>query len=105
MAEEVFHAKPGCPDHYRGVVERHVATFPPTWRVPPINGEVFPSFNACLDRLQGWAFMEGFAVVTRGGGTKKIPSIRYQCIHHSAETRNTRGLENHIEKDSEGKII
>lgn len=36
-----WRAEAGCPEHSKPVVERRVASFPPTWRVPLIKGGGF----------------------------------------------------------------
>jgi hypothetical protein len=51
----------------------------------------------------------GFAVVLRskeaGNVDRGTPMrVRWQCIHHGNETANKRGLEEHVERDEEGKI-
>jgi hypothetical protein len=34
-----------------------------------------------------------------------VPSMRLKCKHHSETSRNTRGLEDRVEKDDRGLII
>lgn len=72
-------AKPGCPQHLIPAIERRVASFPTAWRAPPANGEVFENTDQCLQRLQAWAFIDGFVVVVRGNaGGKNNPGKIYQ---------------------------
>ena len=100
-----WHAKPGCPEHHRTVVERMVNALPSSYLLPPRSGELFDNLDACNNRLRGYALAEGFDIVKHGGGTKKIPGSRYKYIFHGINTQNYRKLEDHVEKDSEGKII
>jgi hypothetical protein len=97
-------AKPGCPAHHRAAVERIVNSLPPSYLLPPRTGEVFDNLDDCQSRLRGFALAEGFDVVKHGGGTKKAPVSRYRCIFHGIDSRNYRKLEDHVVKDSEGKI-
>src|SRR3981189_1091458 len=98
-----WQAKSGCPWPLIPVVERALNALPVTWLAKPATGEVFDNFDACMKRLQGFALAEGFVVVGRGGGTKKVPSKRYICIHHGTKSRNYRKLEDRVEKDPESK--
>ena len=59
-----FAAHLPCPLHPRSLVENTVQSFDDAWLLPPQNGELFDSGKACLDRLQGFALSQGFAVVT-----------------------------------------
>lgn len=99
-----FQARPGCPVHLRAIVERHVNTLPAAWRQRPVSGEVFESFKQCFDRLQAWAFQEGFEVVTRGAGNGRTPSRRFNCVHHGVNSRNYHNLEARVERNEEGTI-
>lgn len=100
-----WRAKEGCPLHTRAIIERRIASFLPTWKVPPVNGEVFEGPAQCLARLQAWAFMEGFAVIIRSNaGNKANPGKVFQCIHHDDNpqggTRNNRELEQRVQRSS-----
>ena len=53
-------------------------------------------------RLQVFALAQGFAAVV--GRSDKECSM-FHCIHHSAETRNDRGLEPRVVRDEEGKVL
>jgi MULE transposase domain len=99
-----WHAKPGCPEHHRAAVERMVNALPPSYLLPPSSGEVFATIDDCTSRLRGYALAEGFDVVKHGGGTRKIPGSRYRCLFHGSNTQNHRKLEDHVEKDPEGRI-
>jgi hypothetical protein len=98
----VFVAHPLCPPHLRKVGEDAVEAFDSAWLLPPQAGEVFESAKACLRRLQGYALSRGFAVVTTASVKDRA---RFACIHHGAETKNWRELEDHVEKDAEGSIL
>ena len=99
-----WQAKPGCAEHHRAAVERIVNLLPPAWLFEPQSGELFDSLEQCNRRLRGYAFAEGFDIVRQGGGTKANPSWRFFCVYHREITRNTRKLEDKVEKNKEGKI-
>ena len=73
-----------CPLHLRKQVEDVAESFNPDWLLPPMNGEVFDSFQECFARLQGYAFSQGFAVVTLSSGKKKARA-QFGCIHQELE--------------------
>jgi hypothetical protein len=93
---------PSMPAHLRPALDRAIAAIPEPWLLAPKSGEVFKSKELCKKRLQAFAFIQGFAVVI--GKSDKNRAI-FHCIHHSAETRNDRGLEPRVVKDKEGGII
>jgi hypothetical protein len=62
MATVPWTAHPHCPAHLRGEVEARVQDFPPALK-EPVSGEVFDNLELCRERLQGFAFTEGFAIV------------------------------------------
>ena len=97
-------AKPGCAEHHRAAVERIVNLLPPAWLFEPQSGELFDSLEQCNRRLRGYAFAEGFDIIRQGGGTKANPSWRFFCVYHGERTRNTRKLEDEVEKDEAGNI-
>jgi MULE transposase domain len=98
-------AKPGCPEASRAIVEAHMASMPVAWRIRPRTDETFNSVEAFKERIVGWSFCEGFWPEESGGGTPQVPSMRLKCKHHSAKTRNYRGLEDRVEKDDQGVVI
>jgi hypothetical protein len=55
--------------------------------ITPANNESFATPKDALQRLQDWAFTQGFAVVTES--TRKGRTI-FQCIHHRKKTKNCR---------------
>ena len=73
-------------------------SFNPDWLLPPAGGEVFESFQEYFARLQGYAFSQGFAVVTLSSNKKKARA-EFGCIHHAKETKNWRKLEAYVDKD------
>src|SRR5579859_5791451 len=94
----VFIAHDLCPPHLRKQVEDIAGSFNPDWLLPPMDGEVFESFQECFARLQGYAFSQGFAVVTLSSKKTKARA-QFGCIHHAKETKNWRKLEKHVDKD------
>jgi hypothetical protein len=63
MATVPWTAHPHCPTHLRREVEARVRAFPLTFLKEPVSGEVFDNIELCRERLQGFAFTEGFAIV------------------------------------------
>jgi hypothetical protein len=47
----VFVAHALCPPHLRKQVEDVAENFNPDWLLPPVDGEVFGSFQECFTRL------------------------------------------------------
>jgi hypothetical protein len=78
---------------------------PVAWREPPQSGEEFESKIDCEKRLRGFALAEGFDIVRNGGGTKAFPASSFSCVFHGYKSRNTRKLEDRVEKDKEGLIL
>ncbi len=69
---------------------RAFATFPPTHKRSPVNGEVFDSKDAAILRLKDWSCTQGFAAVL-GHGEHKDREIQWVlCSRHGKKTRNTR---------------
>ena len=97
-----FVAHPLCPPHLRKTVEDAVEAFDNDWLLPPQQGEEFETTKACFRRLQAYALSRGFAVVTT---TSKKTRAQFACIHHGAEIKNWRELEDHVEKDEDGNIV
>jgi hypothetical protein len=56
-------------------------------------GEEFATPKECLERVQNYAFLKGFAVVTE---TATKDRVVFQCIHHDTETKNKRQLADKI---------
>jgi hypothetical protein len=98
-------AHPNCPAHIRGEVEARVRAFSPSFLKEPTDGEVFDNIELCRERLQSFAFSQGFAIVQKSGSMKLVhPRFNFRCIHHRAVTLNTRGLEEHVERDEDDNI-
>src|SRR6266496_4114474 len=101
----IFAAHPLCPPHLRMQVEEVAEGFNPSWLLPPKEGELFQSATECFQRLQAWAFLQGFAIVTTTSGTKKARA-QFACIHHSEQSKNWRKLNERVKKDSDtGEVI
>ena len=105
QASALWRARPGCPEHLRGHLERLINGSPTTWLVPPTTGEVFETLIEAERRLRGFSLAEGFDIVRTAGGTKSVPGSVFQCIHHGQKTANKRHLEERVTRDSENTII
>ena len=101
----VWQAKPGCPPQRREALECTVNAMLPEWLLAPQTGELFPDIPACYCRLKDYSFVEGFCIVRFSGGTKSNPGCHFLCSFYSSGTRNSRKLEDRVEKDKEGTII
>jgi hypothetical protein len=84
------------------MVEDAVEAFDSAWLLPPQQGELFDNPKACLRRLQGYTLSQGFAVVIT---SSKKARAQFAYIHHGAATRNWRGLEEYIKRDTEDNIL
>jgi hypothetical protein len=93
---------PLCPPHLRTIVEDAVEAFNSAWLLPPQQGEIFETANECMRRLQAYALSKGFAIVTLSSTPKRA---KFACIHHGSQSRNWRGLEDHVEKDKDGTVV
>src|SRR5271155_3711956 len=96
-----------CPAHLVEQIKAYGNSLPTSWRTEPFAGDVFDSPDHAFGRLQGYAFLNGFAVV-KWRSTKadsSDPRARYRCIHHGDESKNWRELEQHIERDDAGNIL
>jgi hypothetical protein len=85
-----------------------IARLPLSHLIHPVNGEIFSAPEAAFNRLQNYAMSRGFCIVARSSDRNKektqIVRVRWQCIYHSLETANKRGLEKHVTYNSESKI-
>jgi len=105
MAAQLWNAHPECPEHIKADLEARVRSFPPSYLLAPIAGEVFDNLELCKERLQGWALSQGFAIVRTSGSEKRAKQrFEFRCIHHENKTANTRQLEDHVERDEENVI-
>jgi hypothetical protein len=102
---DLWTAHPACPPHHRPALERAVNACGPAWREAPATGEVFESVIQCERRLRCFSLVSGFDLVRSGGGGEKSPMCRFSCGFHGISTRNTRGLEQRVERDEAGTVI
>jgi hypothetical protein len=103
MATPLWSAHPECPEHIKSDLEARVRSFPPSFLLAPIAGEVFDNPDVCKERLQGWALSQSFAIVQKSGSLKSVkPRFEFRCIYHGDKTANTHQLEEHIKRDEEG---
>ena len=98
----IFVAHQLYPPHLRQLVEDAVESFDNTWLLPPLEGELFDSGKACLARLQGFALLRGFAVMTTN---LRAGRFRFSYIYRGEEIKNWRKLEQHVKKDPESNQI
>jgi len=68
-------------------IQQATNALPPAHLITPVFGESFVTLEDALQRLQDWAFTQGFAVVTES--LRKGRAI-FGCIHHKNTTRNSR---------------
>ena len=69
-------------------VQKFIDRMPPAHLNPPTNGERFEVPEEAMERLQDYAFSQGFVVVIGPCGQQGNPRKTYRCIHHGTETRN-----------------
>ncbi len=72
------------------IVQRAIDRIPPAHLEPPADGELFdiPS--------EAYAFSQGFQIVI---GSCEVDRRKHSCIHHKADTKNYRKLDDHASKD------
>ena len=73
-------------EHVKADLEARVRSFPPSYLLAPIAGEIFDNVELCKERLQGWALSQGFAIVP----PSILPSSHYAaaasnglCVSHT----------------------
>ena len=71
---------PGCPRHLVDALERTINAYPWEWLLKPQTGEEFTSLDACNYRLRAFALVEGFDIVSNGGGTKGCPILSIHVL-------------------------
>ena len=103
-ATEPWRARPGCPEHLRLPLERHINRFPCEYLKEPVTGEVFETAEECQERLLVYSMSQGFDIVKGGGGKPSHPGFNFHCVFHGHGTRNWRGLEEQVERDEDGLI-
>ena len=74
-------------------IQAAVAAIPETHQLPPVDGEVVEDPDIGRLRLQDWAFVDHFALMTTKNTTGDKSQGRrgqmiLQCIHHDKETQN-----------------
>jgi hypothetical protein len=105
MATPLWIAHPDCPEHIKSELEARVRSFPASFLLPLIAGEVFENPDTCQERLQGWALSKGFIIVRKSGSLKQArPWFDFRYIHHEDDTADTRKLEKHVERDEKDRI-
>jgi hypothetical protein len=81
MSATLWTAHPDCPEHVKKELETRKRSFPPSFLLAPVAGEVFESGDVCEERLQGWALSQGFAIVRKSGSMKSARSrFEFRCI-------------------------
>ncbi|KAL8948976.1 MAG: hypothetical protein Q9222_004882 [Ikaeria aurantiellina] len=94
MAEWQPH--PSLSEDLTSLIRRIVESIPPTHLEPPATGERFDDADAVANRLQNYAFSQGFAMVTGSCGKGRKT---YLCKHHGTKTKNIRKLDDTPSKD------
>ena len=106
MATLLWSAHPECPEHVKSYLEARVRSFPPSFLLAPVAGEIFDNPDVCKERLQGWALSQGFAIIQKSGSLKSAkPWFEFRCIYYRDKTANTCQLEEHVERDEEDTIV
>jgi hypothetical protein len=67
-------------------IEAAIAALPAAHRLPPQEQEIVESKETALQRLQNWAFTEGFALAVESG---RADRVLYHCVHHKKATKNS----------------
>jgi hypothetical protein len=49
----LWDARPDCPEHLKIELKTRVRSFPPSFLLAPVDGEVFENADVCQERLQG----------------------------------------------------
>ena len=91
--------KPELSPQLNSIIVRAIANIPHAYREPPQAGDVIPRDQA-LERLQAYAFTQGYALVTESSANNRL---RLACIHHRASTRNTRRLDDDVREGGNRK--
>jgi len=68
-------------------IEAATAALPAAHRLPPQEREIVESKEAAFQRLQNWAFTQGFALAVESGRADRVV---YHCVHHKKKTKNSR---------------
>lgn len=87
MAAPLWTAHPECSEHVKSDLEARIRSFPPSFLLTPVAGEVFDNPNLCKERLQSWTLSQSFAIVQKSGSLKTAkPRFEFRCIHHGDDT-------------------
>jgi len=78
------------------VVQRAIDRIPPAHLEPSAEGELFDISSEAYERLQNYAFSQRFQIVTESCEKDRR---NYSCIHHKADIKNYRKLDDHASKD------
>jgi hypothetical protein len=84
--------------------DRAVAALLPNLLSFPATGKAFESKASCKVRLQDFALGQGFAVVIGKSNKDSTPKVEFLYIHYGCVSRNDRGLEEEVQKNSSGTI-
>jgi hypothetical protein len=105
MTTPLWTAYSDCPKHIKSELKARVRSFPASFLLPLIAGEVFENPDTCQERLRGWALSKGFAIVQKSDSLKQAhPRSNFHYIHHRDDIANTRKLEKHVKRDEENRI-
>ncbi len=78
------------------VVQRAIDRISSAHLEPSAEGELFDIPSEAYERLQNYAFSQRFQIVI---GFCEKDRRNYSCIHHKADTKNYRKLDDHASKD------
>jgi hypothetical protein len=89
----------------RAQIDASIAAIPAAHRIAPIDGKYTESRDAAFERLQDWAFTQGFAIVRDSCKTEKGQIVRayFDCVHHKKFTKNCGKLQEEDRKRVETK--
>ncbi len=68
-------------------IQKAIEAVPPSHRRPPTADEIVEDQEAGFERLQGWAFTQGFALVVESRTKKRL---RAECANHHKKTKGWR---------------
>jgi hypothetical protein len=71
-------------------IDEAIEAIPISHREAPVQNEIVVNPGVAFQRLQDWAFTQGYAFVI---ASKVATRVRFDCIHHKNATRNTRKTE------------
>lgn len=68
-------------------MQHAITAMPPAHLSRQALGETVLTRDEAYKRLQNWAFIKGFAISFLNSSSDRV---RFQCVHHGADTKNTR---------------